>query len=55
MKSDKKPERPTIALVDRSLPLQNFGFVRMASHEAALAAITHLHGMELHGRVGTNL
>lgn len=30
---------------------QNFGFVRLASHEAALAAITHLQGMQLHGRV----
>ena len=33
-------------------PSQNFGFVRLATHEAALAAITHLHGTQLHGRVG---
>ncbi|KAL8429109.1 hypothetical protein Efla_003162 [Eimeria flavescens] len=31
-------------------PTRNFGFVRLACHEAALAAITHLHGMQLHGR-----
>ncbi|CDJ42512.1 RNA recognition motif domain-containing protein, putative [Eimeria tenella] len=31
-------------------PTRNFGFVRLASHEAALAAITHLQGMQLHGR-----
>lgn len=31
-------------------PTRNFGFVRLASHEAALAAITHLQGMKLHGR-----
>ncbi|CDJ36673.1 RNA recognition motif domain-containing protein, putative [Eimeria mitis] len=30
--------------------LTNFGFIRLASHEAALAAITHLHGLKLHGR-----
>ncbi|KAL8445956.1 hypothetical protein Emag_004921 [Eimeria magna] len=29
---------------------QNFGFVRLATHEAALAAITHLHGTQLRGR-----
>ena len=33
--------------------LQNFGFVRLASHEAALAAITHLHGLKLRGWVST--
>ncbi|OEH80347.1 RNA recognition motif domain-containing protein [Cyclospora cayetanensis] len=31
-------------------PTRNFGFVRLASHEAALAAISHLNGMKLHGR-----
>ncbi|KAL8453898.1 hypothetical protein Emed_000609 [Eimeria media] len=31
-------------------PTRNFGFVRLATHEAALAAITHLHGTMLHGR-----
>ncbi|CDJ50795.1 RNA recognition motif domain-containing protein, putative [Eimeria brunetti] len=30
--------------------LTNFGFVRLASHESALAAISHLHGMQLRGR-----
>ncbi|KAL8272871.1 hypothetical protein Esti_003180 [Eimeria stiedai] len=31
-------------------PTRNFGFVRLATHEAALAAVTHLHGTQLRGR-----
>ncbi|KAL8432542.1 hypothetical protein ACSSS7_004539 [Eimeria intestinalis] len=30
-------------------PTRNFSFVRLATHEAALAAITHLHGIQLRG------
>lgn len=34
--------------------VQNFGFIRLASHEGALAAILHVTGTKLRGYVSTH-